>query len=34
MGIEAIGYSFYRVVEDIITIYRNGIYKGFIFIGE
>ena len=34
MGIEAIGYSSYRVVKDIVIVYRNGIYKGFVSIGE
>jgi len=30
MGVGAIGYSSYRAVEDTVTIYRNGIYRGFI----
>ncbi len=34
MGIEAIGYGSYRAVEDIVTVYRNGIYRGFVSVGE
>jgi len=30
MGVGAIGYSSYRAVEDMVTIYRNGIYRGFV----
>ena len=30
MGVGAVRYSSYRVVEDMVTIYRNGIYRGFI----
>jgi len=28
MGVGAIGYSSYRAVENIVTIYRNRIYRG------
>jgi len=34
MGIKVIKYSSYKVVKDIVTVYRNGIYRGFISIGE
>ena len=34
MGIKAIEYSSYRAVKDIVTVYRNGIYRGFISVGE
>ena len=27
MGVGAIGYGSYRVVEDTVTVYRNGIYR-------
>jgi len=30
MGVGAVGYGSYRAVEDTVTIYRNGIYRGFV----
>ena len=30
MGVGVVGYSSYRAVKDTVTVYRNGIYRGFI----